>query len=286
MRIIFAFVLLLGVGLAGFAAYMAKNYVQGYQSALEKERATNKPAVETVSVYVISRAVKYGEDLLLEDVRKVTWPKGALPEGTFSTKEALFPHGLETRRVALRAMEINEPILAIKLTKPGEDAGLTSRLKRGMRAFAIKVDVASGVSGFLRPGDRVDIYWTGRVKGSGADLGNDEVTKLIQVGIDLIAIDQTADQDVDKGNIARTVTVAASPQQVAALAQAQTTGRLSLSLVGAEDDTVAEAVEVNQRSLLGIKTPDIAQEIITERVCTIKTRRGADVVQIPIPCTN
>ena len=160
--------------------------------------------------------------------------------------------------------------------EPGEDAGVSSRLAKGMRAFAIRVDVASGVSGFLRPGDRVDVYWSGRT-------ADTEVTKLIEAGVRLIAIDQIADEDRSSPTIARTVTVEASPNEVAALAQAQSTGRLSLSLVGAEDDTVAGAVEVDQNQLLGIKP----QEVVTveqERVCTIRTRRGAEVVEIPIPC--
>ena len=49
--------------------------------------------------------------------------------------------------------------------EPGQDAGVSSRLSKGMRAFAIRVDVATGVSGFLRPGDRVDVYWSGTIQG-------------------------------------------------------------------------------------------------------------------------
>ncbi|MEO1607721.1 MAG: Flp pilus assembly protein CpaB, partial [Pseudomonadota bacterium] len=60
----------------------------------------------------------------------------------------------------------------------------------------------------------------------------------------------------------------------------------SLSLVGAEDDTVASAIEVDQRSLLGIATKEVKVEVEEERTCTIRTRRGAEVVEIPIPCTN
>jgi len=62
-------------------------------------------------------------------------------------------------------MEKNEPIRASKVTAPGQEAGLTTLLARGMRAFTIKVDVASGVSGFLRPSDLVDVYWSGSVQG-------------------------------------------------------------------------------------------------------------------------
>ncbi|CUJ86179.1 Flp pilus assembly protein CpaB [Shimia thalassica] len=288
MRAIFAVVLLIGLGLAGFAVYMAQNYIEGYQSALAQERASKKPEIATTDVFVTTRPMKYGEELTVEDIQLVKFPKDALPEGVFATKEDLFPHGEDVVRYVVRAMEEKEAILAIKVTKPGEDAGLTTRLQKGMRAFAIKVDVASGVSGFLRPGDRVDVYWTGRVKGMGGELGNDEVTKLIQTSVTLIAIDQSADGEIEAGNVAKTVTVAAKPQQVASLAQAQKTGDLMLALVGAEDDTVASVVEVDQRSLLGIEAPEekIVERIEEERVCTIKTRRGAEVVQIPIPCTN
>jgi len=116
-----------------------------------------------------------------------------------------------------------------------------------------------------------------------------EVTKLIGQNIRLIAIDQIADSGSFSTKIARTVTVTATPQDVARLAQGQSTGQLSLSLVGATDTTVAEAVEVNQQSLLGIEaTEQIAEPIIREeeKVCTIKTRRGAEVVHIPIPCRD
>ncbi|MEL6104358.1 MAG: Flp pilus assembly protein CpaB, partial [Pseudomonadota bacterium] len=74
--------------------------------------------------------------------------------------------------------------------------------------------------------------------------------------------------------------------QVAGLAQAQSTGRLSLSLVGAEDDTIAGKIEVDQRALLGIAAQAEIAEVEEEQTCSIRTRRGADVVEIAIPCTN
>ena len=185
-------------------------------------------------------------------------------------------------------MEVNEPVLVAKISKPGEDAGLTSRLERGQRAFAIKVDVASGVSGFLRPGDRVDVYWTGSA-GNKRGPNAREFTKLIESSVSLIAVDQTANDDATEVSIARTVTVAATPAQVAALAQAQSSGRLSLALVGARDDTIAETIEVDQRDLLGIveeEPVEIQQAEVEPQVCTMRTRRGAEGVEIPIPCSN
>lgn len=285
MRMIFGLVLLAGMALAGGAVYMAKNYIGQYQAALAKERAAREKMVRTIPVYVADRQLKYGEQLVAEDVRLVSWPENAVPEGAFTEDNPLFADGETKPRSILRTMEKDEAILAVKVTAPGEEAGLTSRLDRGMRAFAIKVDVASGVSGFLRPDDRVDVYWTGRV-GNDVAQSRGEVTKLIETGVKIIAIDQNAAGDLDGATIARTVTVAARPEQVAALAQAQSTGRLSLSLVGAEDDTVASAIEVDQRSLLGIAAETVKVEAEKKRECTIRTRRGAEVVELPIPCTN
>jgi pilus assembly protein CpaB len=178
-------------------------------------------------------------------------------------------------------MEPGEAIMAVKVTEPGEDAGVSSKLAPGKRAFAIRVDVASGVSGFLRPGDRVDVYWTGsNVSEAG---GTREFTKLIQAGVKLIAVDQSADQDRSNPTVARTVTVEASRQQVAALAQAQATGRLQLALVGAQDDEAFTEVAIDQGTLLGIEE-EVVVEKEEKRVCTVKTRKGADIVEVPIDC--
>jgi len=283
MRLVFGLVLLLGIGLAGGAVMMARSYISAYQMELAKERAAREAIVPTVEVLVSDVPLRYGETLDPETVRTVRWPEDAVPEGAFLSMDALFPNNNAEPRYVLRAMEKDEALLAVKVTEPGEDAGLISRLERGMRAFAIRVDVASGVSGFLRPGDRVDIYWTGQTPGRD---NRGDVTKLIESGITLIAIDQTAGGDLDGAVIARTVTVAVLPAQVAKLAQAQSSGSLSLALLGADDVSTDERIEVDQNALLGLAAAEIEPEPEEERICTIRTRRGAEVVEIPIPCTN
>lgn len=286
MRMIFGLVLLVGVALAGGAVYLAKDRITQYQFANAQAQAALAQIVPTKTVYVANGPLKYGQRLTKEDVRIVNWPENAIPEGSFIEEEALFPTNTDELRVVLRAVEKDEAIMALKVTEPGEDTGLTSRLEVGMRAFAVKVDVSSGVSGFLRPGDKVDVYWTGNPNLTRENGNGGEVTKLIEAGVKLIAIDQSAGGEINEATIARTVTVAVSPQQVAALAQAQSSGKLSLSLVGAGDETIATAIEVDQRSLLGIQRQEIKAEAEAEKVCAIKTRRGAEVVMLPIPCTN
>ncbi len=287
MRMLFGLVLLAGIALAGGAVYLAKDRIGEYQMANAQAQAALAQIVPTVNVFVAQKSLKYGQQLRREDVRQVAWPENAIPQGTFLEEATLFPANSDELRVVLRAIEKDEAIMAIKVTEPGEDTGLTSRLERGTRAFTIKVDVSSGVSGFLRPGDRVDVYWTGRIDMDGAgQRGSSEFTKLIEAGVQLIAIDQSAGGERSEAAIARTVTVAVKPDQVAALAQAQSTGNLSLSLVGAGDDTIASSIQVDQRTLLGIQRETVQAEIEKEKVCTIRTRRGAEVMEIPIPCTN
>ncbi len=287
MRVVFGLVLVVGVGLAGTAVYMAKGYVSSYQSALHKARS--QAGVETTQVFVAAKPLKYGEKLEKKSVRVVKWPKNAIPKGTFLlANKDLFTDVEGQDRYVLRTIEEGEAIMGVKVTKPGQDAGITSRLSKGMRAFAIKVDVTSGVSGFLRPGDHVEVYWTGRVSSQLGERASQEVTKLIETAVELVAVDQTADGHGSSASIARTVTVAARPEQVAALAQAQSTGRLSLALVGTNDDSVVGAIEVDQMTLLGLEAPK--EEIVVEKeekeICTIRTRKGAEVIEIPIPCTN
>jgi pilus assembly protein CpaB len=278
MRIVFGLVLLVGIALAGFAVYMARGYVETYQAQLAVERQMRDQIVPTTEVYVLNEALRYGQRLTKENVRLVRWPVDAIPEGAFTTEESLFPPGVTALRSVTRAMDKGEAVLSTKVTEPGEDAGVGARLAAGMRAFALRVDVASGVSGFVRPGDRVDVYWTGSPPGGEGG----EITKLIDANVRIIAIDQTADEDQNSPLVARTVTVEATPQQVAALAQAQATGRLQLSLVGADDTSIPEVVQVDQRILLGIERRVVEQQ----EVCSIRTRRGGEIVEVPIECTN
>jgi pilus assembly protein CpaB len=282
MRIVFGLVLLFGIALAGTAVYMARDYVTQYQAQLAErqaeERAMREQIVPTTEVYVLKSPLRYGQKLRPEDVQLVRWPVDAIPEGAFTKEDELFPANTQELRSVTRIMEKGEAVMRVKVTEPGQDAGVGSRLAAGMRAFALRVDVASGVSGFVRPGDRVDVYWTGRPPGGDGS----DITKLIDSNVRIIAIDQTADEDRSSPLVARTVTVEATPQQVAALAQAQATGRLQLSLVGADDETTSEVTQVDQRTLLGIERRVVEQQ----EVCSIRTRRGGEIVEVPIQCTN
>lgn len=277
MRLVFGLVLLVGLGLAGTAVYMANQVFAANEAELMsvQERARRELQESLTEVIVSTQSVRYGEQLSPDAVKAVRWPRDGVPEGAFTDMAALFPEG-EPPRTVLRAMEAGEAIMEIKVTEPGRDAGVGSKLAPGMRAFALRVDVATGVSGFIRPGDRVDIFWTGSdVQEAG---GTREITRLILSAMTVIATDQSADQDRNAPTVARTITVEATPQQVGRLAQAQATGRLQLSLVGAGDTGEVEEFEITQEAIIGEQERVVQEE---QRKCFV--RRGTERVAVDCP---
>lgn len=285
MRMIFGVVLLIGIALAGFAVHLTQNYVNQQKAALQAAQANKQPVVPTVPVFVANRKLSYGDELKLKDIVVAQWPQNALPEGIFQSVEELFPKDKPGKRYVMRATEKFEAILAVKITEPGKEVGLKSRLEEGQSAFTIKVDVSSGVSGFLRPGDSVDVYWTGKVQ-NGSSQKQKTVTRLIESDVKIIAIDQSSNEEVRAAAIARTVTVAVTQLQGASLTQAQSTGKLNLSLVGQRDETLTGLIEVDQKQLLGIEEAQPVVQEAAPKVCSIRTRKGAETINVPIPCAT
>ncbi|MCC5959869.1 MAG: Flp pilus assembly protein CpaB [Rhodobacteraceae bacterium] len=280
MRLLFAAVLLAGLGLAGFAVYQTQQYVGQMERELVAARSAQaNSGPETVDVYLTRRNLRYGERMTPADLITAPFPANSVPVGSFTDIDEIFPNDIPHRTV-LRAMDTREPLLTSKLTEPGKEAGITSHLTPGKRAFTIDVNQTSGVAGFLRPGDHVDVFWTGRSRESG------DMTSLIEPRMRIIAVDQSADMERrSEATLARNVTVEALPEQAAALAQAQSSGRLSLALVGINDDSISGAIEMTQDRLLGVVREERVV-VEAERTCHVRTRRGNQLVLIETPCTN
>jgi pilus assembly protein CpaB len=284
MKMIFGLVLAIGVVLAGAAVYMTKGYMAETSSAFQREKKFMADTGGLARVFVVINAKNYGDELRPEDVQQIYWQKNALPEGVFTDAEVLFPKDGPGPRMVLRQIDKFEPILAVKVTEPGQLPGLTGSLEKGMRAFTLEVQATAS----LQVGDRVDLYWTGVSPGT---TGGD-TTKTIETALKVIDVDRIDEQSVAKAAMMqRTVTVAVTPEQVARLAQAGATGRLVISIVGVGDMSETAKVEVDGNALLGI-TPEVTPQpeamvkAEQEKVCTVRTRKGGEAVEIAIPCTN
>lgn len=277
-------VLVAGVALAGAAVYMVQQFVGHAQAQLERDQALLKDIGPLEKVYVVTKPVNYGDPLTPEDVQLIYWPKSALPEGVFTPEEPLFAEGQNDPRYVLRQMESYEPILAVKVTEQGETAGLTSMLKPGQRAFAIKFGDAGGATNMLQTGNFVDIYWTG------VDVNGIDKTMLIESSVEVIAVDRTgakgkgAERDI---SAPKAMTVAVTQDQVARLTHSQSSGSLSVSLVAKPDQGIVSGPVNADGTIFGdlkvVEEPVVEE---TAKVCTVRKRVGTEVIEDPIPCTN
>ncbi|MEO0930815.1 MAG: Flp pilus assembly protein CpaB, partial [Pseudomonadota bacterium] len=107
MRAVFGLVLLVGMGLAGFAVYMVNQFLDQQAWELEQERARAASVVATIDVYSPSRDISYGERLTINDVQIIKYASDYLPEGVFKTEEELFPEGINVPRVVRIPMRVN-----------------------------------------------------------------------------------------------------------------------------------------------------------------------------------
>jgi pilus assembly protein CpaB len=280
MRAVFGLVLLVGMGLAGFAVYMVNQYMDTQSAALQRERQRSANVVATVDVYSPSRNMTYGERLTTADVKVIKYARDYLPEGVFLTEEDLFPEGLNTPRVVKIPMRINEPILAAKVTAAGAPQGITALLDTGMRAFPLPDRMTQAFAGQLRNSDRIDLYWVGSV-GNGRD-----ISRLVKSRLEIIAIEEP-DQDGNGGG--RGVGVQVSQADFADLQVLPSAGNLSLTPVGRSDEEESDTmIETNIQDVLGIEEAVIvAPEVIEEeRQCFVNQGFGVNAVQIEIECKD
>lgn len=121
---------------------------------------------------------------------------------------------------------------------------LASKIPRDERAMSVPVDKISGVSGLLRPGDRVDVIGTFPVgsedqvipeAGGGTSVGY--VTMTLLQNVTLLAVGKRISQVSGKGRNTDygTVTLSVTVEEAELLTIAQTRGDLNLLLRHPED---------------------------------------------------
>ncbi|MGH6676130.1 MAG: Flp pilus assembly protein CpaB [Xanthobacteraceae bacterium] len=200
--------------------------------------AQRKAAPPAHTIVVASRPLKFGDVLSASALREIPWPENDLPKGAFSRISEL----TATKRVVLMPLAANEPILAARITGPGERATLSSLLKKDMKAVTIRVNDVNGVAGFVLPGDHVDVLLTR--PGDNKVSVNDVVIQDARV----LAVDQKADDTTDKPTVVKAVTLEVDETGGQKLALASMVGTLSLLLRKAgevADDKTREVTPID-----------------------------------------
>ena len=212
------------------------------------------------TVVVAAEALKFGDILTADKLREVEWPSGAVPAGAFKTTQELLTKDLPAgggNKQALQAIGVNEPVLASKITGPGQRATLSAVLGEGMKAVSIRVNDVLGVAGFVYPGDRVDVLLTRTVH---ANDGPDQsfVDVLLQ-SMKVLAVDQVADESKDSPTVVKSVTLEVSTKDAQKLTLAAGAGQLSLALRQAAASKGETTERVTLSDLTGEMPADVAK---------------------------
>jgi pilus assembly protein CpaB len=212
------------------AVFLAQSWLNAQADMRMRNLEAMKKPLATQTIVVASKPLRFGAELSSMSLREIAWPEDAVPAGAFARiEDVLNSNG---RRVVLTAIEANEPILASKITGPGQRATLSATLQDGMKAVTIRVSDVEGVAGFVLPGDRVDVALTRQKDSNGKDKSS---TDVVLQGVRVLAIDQTADERNDKPAVARAVTLEVDTPSAQKIALAASVGTLSLMLRKAGD---------------------------------------------------
>ncbi|WP_146618842.1 Flp pilus assembly protein CpaB [Rhodoplanes elegans] len=210
------------------------------EARLRSLEADRGPPVASRTVVVAARPLRYGHELSPQVLREAAWPSDALPAGAFARIPDLLAEG---KRVVLTPIEPNEPVLAVKITGPGQRATLSALVGPGMKAVTIRVNDVDGVGGFVLPGDRVDVVLTRQEKEQAS-------TQVLLQDIRVLAVDQVADERAANPMIPKAVTLEVDTAAGQKLSLAASIGSLSLLLRKAGESTESKTARVTVKDLL------------------------------------
>lgn len=156
----------------------------------------------------------------------------------------------------------NEYILPSRLADPNSGVGLNALVPSGMRAISLPVSNAAALSGFLMPGNKVDILVT-----ITPEQGDPQTHTLLQ-NVPVLAVNgrqvEAEDQGVvteEKGKrakpkpqestVAPSVTLSVTPEQAEHCAHAERKGEIILTLRSENDDEEVATVGTDSEHILG-----------------------------------
>jgi pilus assembly protein CpaB len=195
---------------------------------------------EAVPVIVASVDLPWGTKLNSEKIKRTPYFKESLPPGYFSEVDAM------EGRVLIVSLKQNEPILETKLAPTSvTTGGVSAVVTPGKRAISVKGDKVLGISGFIKPGNRVDVLVTmkhARMK--------QEITKIVLENVLVLATGKEIQQN-DKGEPSPVdvYTMEVTPEEGEKLTLAASKGKLQFAL-----RNVTDAETVLTRGATVVKT--------------------------------
>ncbi|HEY1310369.1 MAG TPA: Flp pilus assembly protein CpaB [Pseudolabrys sp.] len=248
------------------AVFIAQVWLNNQANMQVQNFEANKKQVAMQTVVVAKQPLRFGTELNESTLEEVPWPVASMPAGAFTKISDIMRGG---RRVVLTAIEPNEPVLALKITGPGQRATLSALVKPGMKAVTIRVNDVEGVGGFVLPGDRVDVVLTRQIdKGSAT-------TEVVLQNTKVLAVDQIADERSAKAAVAKSITLEVSTVEAQKVWLASSVGNLSLLLRQAGDSAENKTRKITLNDLGGIE-PINSDKVATATVVVTRATAKQD----------
>ncbi len=238
------FVLLLVAGVIAVVAAVAVLQMSGKNPQIPQiaSGAPQNSTVATVEVLVAREPVPVGAVLTDAMVEKQPWPSHLVLDGFITTEN---PDSNIVGHVARMPFQAREPFMRSKLANPNDPSFLAANLPAGMRAVSIATDAVSGVSGYIFPGDRVDILLThnipdGLLAASGTRVtsnGKPAVTEILIPNARVLAVNvrPIPGKEATAATSPSSITVEVGETYAQQLRLAEKNGTLSLALRSIKD---------------------------------------------------
>ncbi|MDE1918786.1 MAG: Flp pilus assembly protein CpaB [Sphingomonadales bacterium] len=228
--------------IALFLGFVAVYVLNSYFNAREHRQEQVARQALMARIVVASQDVAFGAPITGQNVRMANWPADSVPAGAFTSLE------LATKnRAALRPIVTGEPILASKVSGSDSRATIAANLPAGKLAFAVPLNDQTGVGGFVRPGDSVDVLITRQLPGSG--MNSEKITDVLLQAVRVIGVDQVADESKTQPVVSKTATLEVDTVGAQKLALATQMGTISLALRNVADQSQPAPVTVSPRDL-------------------------------------
>lgn len=230
-------VLVIGLAIAGGTGFMMWKFLNAKQDQMkaqvQNERQKVPPQIPTVKVLVAKSDLVVGTQIGREDLHWQTWPQESVaPTYVVEGNKITDAGKSEEKRLTIEdfvgavvrlPIAAGQPLTPGLVARAGDRGFLAAVLQPGMRAMSIGVSQVSGISGFILPGDRVDILWDVKASSKGQPF-----TQTLMRDIRVIAIDQRT--QASGATPAKTITLELSPVQAEALSLANNMGTLEFVL--------------------------------------------------------
>lgn len=217
---------LIALGIAVVLGIVAVIVANAYLTGRERQIASSPEGM--VRVAVASMPFNYGDEVTPDKVKFVQYPAASLPPGAHKSIPELLPEG--KRRVALRPILVNQPLLAADLSGGGQSASIAALLPDGMRATTVRIDDVSGVAGFIKPNDSVDVLVSRTAIGPDGVQTGQQVTDVLLQNVRVIAMGQDAVGADGRPSPTNSTTLEVTPVDAQKLVLGQQLGKLSLVL--------------------------------------------------------